>query len=62
MFEVILGQEGDDYVGSSRRNLTEAIKDAEMFLKQLGENKLGTYIYISTPEGTRLNPPWIIKE
>jgi hypothetical protein len=61
MFQVILGQEGDDYVGSSRKSLSEAVKDAEMFLKQLGENKLGTYIYILTPDGTRLYPPWIIR-
>ena len=56
MFTIILGQEGDDYEGSTHQTLSEAIVAANNWLDQIREKDLPTYVYILTPGGRRIDP------
>ena len=56
MFRIMMGQNGDDYVTSERSTLPEAKTDAKDWLKKIKKQNLGTYVYILTPEGKRIDP------
>ena len=61
MFQVVLGQDGDDFVGGSAENLVKAMEIANGYAKKANERPLAqstTYIYILTPSGERINIPY----
>lgn len=58
VFEVKLGQNGDDSVGESKPTLKEARESANKFLKQIRESGASTRVYILLPDGYRLYPPF----
>ena len=61
MFQVVLGQDGDDYVGGSAKDLVKAMEIADGYAKQINEQPIAertTYIYVLTPAGERINVPY----
>lgn len=61
MFQVVLGQDGDDFVGGSAKDLVRAMEIADRFAKQINKRPVAertTYIYLLTPSGERINVPY----
>lgn len=61
MFQVVLGQDGDDYVGGDAKDLIEAMEIADGYARQVNERPVAektTYIYVLTPSGERINVPY----
>lgn len=54
-YQVILGQEGDDYDGGAGDTLDEAIGIARRWYDQIKAAHAPTYIYIEKPDGERID-------
>lgn len=54
-YQVILGQDNDDYVGGETSTLDEAVHIARRYYDQIKKGLLPTYIYIVKPDGERLD-------
>lgn len=61
LFQIVLGQDGDDYVGGSAEDLIKAMEIANNFAKKVNGRPIAsntTYIYVLTPAGDRINVPY----
>lgn len=58
MYQVVLGQDNDDFVGAESDDPWEAKRAAEDWLKKIKKNGASTYVYIVTPAGSRVYPPF----
>ena len=61
MFQGILGQDGDDYVGGSAKDLAKTMEIADGYARRINERPIAehtTYIYVLTPADKRINVPY----